>query len=263
MTTPSDPELIKNAVELVKLTYADLLQPSFRQVGKALGTVLGLGNTVLLPIKMLNEKVEARFNHHLDMYRAKLDHIPDDEIVPVHPEIGVPILERFTYVQNEELSKMFVNLLANASSAETMNLAHPSFVWAVDNLTPDEAKIIDWLAPNGRIFYMIPFGYKPVSSEVYRSQQRFTLLEEELELSFPENILFYLDNLSRIGIIHDPLGGLYSPAESEISKIFESKFAQELTAFKESNPEIHSVEAKLSYYEFTEYGYGFKQAVSD
>lgn len=262
MNLPPETENIKNAIELAKLVYPDLLQPSFKQIGKALSTVLGLGNTVLLPIKMLNEKIEARFNHHMSMYKEALENVSEQDIVPVHPEIGVPILERFTYVQNDELSKMFVNLLAKASVEDSMNLAHPSFVWAIDNLTPDEAKLIESLLPRSRIYYMMPVGETALpSNEIFRSPIRYSLLEDEIEFSYPENILFYLDNLSRIGIIHDPLGGLYSPKEPEILDRFKVKYAQELDNFKEKHPNIVRVEPKISFYEFTDYGLAFREAV--
>ena len=53
--------MIKEALQLpglLKEIYGDALKPGVSQVGKALGTILGLGTTVLLPVYWVNERRE-------------------------------------------------------------------------------------------------------------------------------------------------------------------------------------------------------------
>jgi hypothetical protein len=76
------------------------------QVGKALGTVLGLGNTILLPIHLLNERARLILENNLEKYRLSLKDVPEVEILPVRPEVGVPILEKLAYVSDDELSDL-------------------------------------------------------------------------------------------------------------------------------------------------------------
>ena len=55
-------ELIKEITQipgLLKEVYGDLAKPGVEQVGKALGTVIGLGNTILWPIALANEKAST------------------------------------------------------------------------------------------------------------------------------------------------------------------------------------------------------------
>jgi len=53
MTLP-DTNWLKGFHDLIKEIYGDLAKPGVTQVGNALGTVIGLLNTCLSPIKYLN-----------------------------------------------------------------------------------------------------------------------------------------------------------------------------------------------------------------
>ena len=112
---------------LLREIYGDLARPGVQQVGKALGTVFGLGNTVLWPIHLANERSRIYLEKNLEDYRARLEHLPQEKVVPVAPEIGVPIAEKLTYVRDTKLADMYVTLLAKASNADFVWEAHPSF----------------------------------------------------------------------------------------------------------------------------------------
>ena len=93
MTDPTLP-ILREATQipgLLKDIYGDLAKPGVEQVGKALGTVLGLGNTILWPLTMLNERARIALEKNLEKYRRQLD--GKDKIVEVSPEVGVPVLE--------------------------------------------------------------------------------------------------------------------------------------------------------------------------
>jgi hypothetical protein len=73
---------------LLKEIYGDLAKPGVAQVGKALGNVVGLGNTILWPIALLNERAKIALEKNLEKYRAQLEHVPQDGVVEVPPEVG-------------------------------------------------------------------------------------------------------------------------------------------------------------------------------
>ena len=54
---------------------------------------------------------------------------------------------------NEELSEMYTELLAKASQAQNANVAHPSFVNIINNISPDEAILLKSIRHN----FVIPF----------------------------------------------------------------------------------------------------------
>jgi hypothetical protein len=133
--------LLKNP-EILKMIYEDALQPSVKNIGKALGTVFQVGNTVLLPLQLLNEKTRILFKKHMDEYKKRLENKTEDEICEVPSEIGNPIIEKLTYVRDENISSMFISLLTNASLYEKSNKAHPYFISIVNSITPDEAILL-------------------------------------------------------------------------------------------------------------------------
>ena len=135
-------EVAREALKLPALIfdiYGDLLKPGVKQAGKALETIIGLGNTILWPITLGNERARIALERNLERYRSQLENLPEENIVAVPAEIGVPIAEKLSYVSDEELSSLYVNLLAKASTSATAKFAHPSFVNVINNLCPDEA----------------------------------------------------------------------------------------------------------------------------
>ena len=125
--------------DLLKEIYADGFKPGVQQAGKALGGIIGLGNTAMYHIHLLNHRTSVILKSNFDKYSKQLENTNADEIIPVPPEIGVPIAEKLSYVSNEELSDMYINLLAKASTKSTVDQAHPGFVNFINWLCPDEA----------------------------------------------------------------------------------------------------------------------------
>ncbi|MFN0313548.1 MAG: DUF4393 domain-containing protein [Burkholderiales bacterium] len=221
--------MLKAAVQvpsLLKEIYGDIAKPGVSQVGKALGTVLGLGNTLLLPITLLNERARMALQNNLEKYRAQLENVPPENIVCVPPEIGVPITEKLTYVSNEEISNLYVNLLAKASTADNAGTAHPRFVSIINGLSPDEALLFPHIQGQlpfleGRISEIVPGDgfFIPVPGLM-------TGLERSVQLTYPENLDLYLNNFESLGLInlqrnvfiaepiglYDQLSAIYQPA---------------------------------------------------
>ncbi|MBK9334819.1 MAG: hypothetical protein IPM96_21070 [Ignavibacteria bacterium] len=63
--------LIKDTSKLVSQIYEDLAQPGVKQVGIALESVLGLSNTLLLPLRLINEKSNEIFKANMNKFRKK------------------------------------------------------------------------------------------------------------------------------------------------------------------------------------------------
>lgn len=212
--------MIKEALQvrgLLKEIYGDALKPGVSQVGKALGTVLGLGTTVLLPIYWVNERSRMIIEKNLEKFRLSLEGVPEPEIIPVRPEVGVPILEKLMYVTDDELSDLYINLLSKASTAETAKFVHPSFVGTVNNLSPDEAILLKEFGGEFALpIITARFVQKhPEKQGTYRDIEDIVGgLKGRVALAFPANVDAYFINLKRLGIleIRDFAGSVESPA---------------------------------------------------
>ena len=73
------PSLAGQFPGLLQEVYGDLAKPGVRQVGKALRTVLGLGNTILWPLAWANERSKIALEYNLERYRKKMEGTPDED----------------------------------------------------------------------------------------------------------------------------------------------------------------------------------------
>ena len=198
-------DLVKSSPQILRTLYADFAQPGVRQIGLALETVLSLSNTILLPVKLLNERCRVLFQKNIDDYRKRMKNVDHQNVADVPPEIGLPLLERFATTTDEDLSRLFVELLKSASCKTTQGIAHHSFVYRLDAMSPDEARIIVYLAEQRLVEF--PYFVARMRSRAHPSTSVHTLtrfltgLEKKVELTHPLNINLYLDNLCSLGII--------------------------------------------------------------
>ncbi|HCA00664.1 MAG TPA: hypothetical protein DEO68_00445 [Halomonas campaniensis] len=195
-------DIIKEIVEspaVLKEIYGDLAKPGVQQAGKALSTVVGLGNTVLWPVALLNEKAKISLEKNLNKYREKLEEVPEEDVCEVAPEVGVPIAEKLSYVTNDELSEMYAELLAKASQKSKANNAHPSFVNAINNMSPDEAILLKSI----KSMPGIPFIEVRLSKKESRKWHTLDSMKAGLsclgDLQYPNNIHAYVSNLEGLG----------------------------------------------------------------
>lgn len=252
--------------KLLGKVYNDLAQPGVKKIGEAIGEILDISNTILLPIKLLNEKTKMIFKHNIDKYEKKLNNIADINIIPVANEIGVPILDRLTYVSNKEISDAFINLLAKASSTETVNLAHPGFIELIDRITPDEARIIDFIRNEKYIVYVTYNVYEKKGLNTFHvpdNAENLTGLEHKIKLNFPNNINVYLDNFVSLGILRHETS--YYKSEDHLYNDVEYFYKDLLNKIKEEHPldEYNLPEVKKGYYEVTKFGQLFLKACTD
>lgn len=184
--------------DLIKEMYGDLAKPGVQNVGVALSAVLGLGVTLLWPIMWANERAKIALENNLEAYRERLKDVPPEEVTVAPAEVAMPIIEKLSYVTNEELKKLYIELLAKASIKGSNNQAHPSFVNIINNLSPDEAKFIEAILP----YNQIPF----IKAELKGKQGTFELESpilriRNLSLTYEENIGAYISNLVGVGLI--------------------------------------------------------------
>ena len=213
---------LSESKEILKEVYTDLAKPGVAQAGKALETIIGLGNTVLSPITLLNEKASIRLKHNLEKYREKLEETPEEEICSLPPEIGVPIVEKLAYITNEELSDKYTELLAKASKTETSEQAHPSFVNILSNLSPDEILLLKEFKDLKAIQY-VDVRYTTKEGSWSTLNPHFTEFNQLKTLSYPANINVYLNNLERLGILKNQ-GSVYMKgpiAEEKYNKLIQ------------------------------------------
>lgn len=251
-------ELVKAAPNILGQVYGDLAQPSVKAVGNALGTVFEFSTSFLLPVKLLNEKIKVNFKKRLDEYKDKLEQIPEEKRCEVHPQTGIPIIEQLTYTTNDEIADMFTTLLANASNMDMVNTAHPSFANMIGRLSPDEARLLNYLNGKDDIQYCNFKGNKKEGRGFQTLFRQLTILEDVIDFTFPENISAYLANLVSLGVLKDRFG-ITQVDKTIYNKIREKYNLEQLKS--ELVPNVYrSISVDESYFEITDFGKLFIKA---
>ena len=252
--------LVKQTPQILATIYGDLAQPSVKKVGTALETVFEFSTSILLPLKLLNEKFKANFEKRLNEYKEKLEKVPEEDLCEVNPQIGTPIVEKLSYTTNDEIADLFTNLLTKASSTKSVNIAHPSFVQLIERLSVDEARIIKFLK-NKDIIPCITFRahMKDKGKGFFEILKNGTMLPYDVELLFPQNISTYLDNLVGMGVL-DISHGLHKMDDNLYNPIYDKYEYDKVNEQYLKKDTFSRVEKKKNYYQITDFGKTFIHA---
>lgn len=250
--------MLKEEKGLLALVYKDLLRPSVQVIGKSLKAVLEFVSTPFMALQLQNDKVKLNLEKRLDEYAQKLHSIPEDKRCEVHPQIGLPIIEKLTYTTCDEIADLFTSLLASASSIDTANTAHPAFISMIERMSPDEARILEYLKDKEDIQYCDINAYSNQNSGYDTLFEHVTMIEEDVALIYPENTNAYLANLVSLGILCDKKG-TFRMDKTQYNRIKGKYQVEELTA--SLVPEsFKSIKVEESYYQVTPFGRLFIQA---
>ena len=293
------PEGLKKIVEAtdklpVKVIYEDLFQPGLKKAGEALGTLVEFGTIPFLPLKLLNARANLLFGKNIVRYERKLEKIQNEPTIQVPEYIGIPILEKFTYLNNNVLSEAFANLLAKASFESTLGIVHPRLLSILDNLSADEAKLLVEIKDLEQIPFLdlnviqvpnlskdysflstpkqeITLGLLNSIEQCVNVQAAYNLtgLEHKVNLDFPENIDLYIENLEFNGLIRFVRNKNSLSDTNTYNKLESDFYATSIEEFKKDVKEIeaemgdnftYKAEIQYGYFHFTEIGKLFLKA---
>lgn len=243
-------EVAKHTSELANNFYADL-RPIVQPVTKCIGAVLDLA---VLPVLYYSQKAQINYKHRLEQYKKKMDAVKDEDRCEVHPEIGVPIMQVLHYTTNDDIAEMFTNLLVSASITSMAGSAHPAFVEIIKQMSPDEAKIVQYLKNGEEIPYI---SLRVNSSEPIEGFElavvKAVAINEDVEMMYPQNVQIYISNLLSLGIIADS-GDLQLAESSYYDKVIKYHHLDEMKSKYESSHGADNVDYDKGYYHVTEIG---------
>lgn len=259
MDMKSVEELTHNLGEAVKTIpelYHDGIQPAVQETGKTLALIPRSINAALAGLQQWIAHREYNVEETKKLLAIKLEKVGADKIVPPEPYIAVPAIQALSYSMNSDvLRNMYANLLATSMNIDQKWNVHPSFVEVIKQLSPDEAKILNFLTND---------SYPIIDLKLVRPGGKFSIILKNYTniadniCEHPDKIFSYLDNLKRLELI-------------EIS--FDSYIANE-SVYKqlENHPNVKKVqdsgikkmdkedrwEFDRKYFQLTQYGRDFK-----
>ena len=152
----------------------------------------------------------------------KLKDTPEEKLSEPEPYVIIPLIQQYSYsYTNEQLRKMYINLLVSSMNTDKKWDVHPSFVDLIRQLTPDESKLIELFPTNSiNILPLIDIMFKTGKGKGdVTFISNFSNIGNDI-LDCPKNINIYLENLERLKLIsieeiHLLDDSLYEPLEND------------------------------------------------
>lgn len=130
----------------------------------------------------------------------KLESVPIEKRVEPEAYVAVPALLQIDYCyDSEELRNLYANLLVSSMNSDTKSNVHPAFTSIIQQLSPDEAKLLQTLHDTSNIpiidlqIELNTGGYNIIVSN-------FTNIGDEV-CECADKISTYIENLSRLKLI--------------------------------------------------------------
>jgi hypothetical protein len=200
-------ETAKAVAELAKSVpiYQDAIQPAAKEAGKSLHLVTRAVNAALTPVEGLVWGVEKIRDFVRERVAAKLDNVPPEEVQQPKPHVAVPAIEALRYTGAEsDLAELYANLLATSMDKATAYRAHPGFVDMIKNMSPDEARIMKFLATSGSQPLVNVKATQKEGGGFQIVHRHLSLIGIKAQCDHVPLAATYLDNLVRLGLIEIP-----------------------------------------------------------
>ena len=200
------PDVIKSTSEAIQTNIPETV----KQIDEVLSTVIGFFNHVVLsPLKYASMFFRYKLEAFADDLKKKTEDIPAENLQVPPVAIAGPILEALRYAYDEEqLREMYENLLASSMDTRIISHTHPSFVYAISQMSSFDARMIAEIADYIQLrCARITFEIKGTDN-IYSNGMPKYFVAELLKLGDPYDISASITNLQRLGLIdveHDPL----------------------------------------------------------
>ena len=174
-----------------------------KQADGALSTVVGFfNNVVLYPVKKANLTFRYKLESFEEDLKAKIRDIPAENLQVPPTMIAGPTLEALRYTYDEaELREMYENLLASAMDNRNYTQALPSYVDAIRQMTPVDARVLEEIANRRSIITKHIKFYISNGSKYYPSAMPYHFCEELVHIADSFEISTAISNLMRLGLV--------------------------------------------------------------
>lgn len=188
--------------ERSKEIYDDGLKPVTKEGGEALQAIVGLfNNVVLYPIKKANITFRYKLEQFEQDLKTKIENIPDDKLIEPPLTIAGPTIEALKYTfDTKELREMYINLISSSMNADTVKLAHPSYVDIIKSMSPLDAIVFKNAVAYGKNVpcARITIGF---DNKVYTYAAPTIFAPDLLGQEDPFLVSASIENLCRLGIL--------------------------------------------------------------
>jgi len=128
--------------------------------------------------------------------------IPNDRLEPPPLRIAGPTIEAMKFcVDDMDLVDLFANLLVTSMDQSRKTMAFPAFIEIIKQLSPDEARILKYLAESNTSNLASLRIHVPNANGYTIAARNVTALPIRVRLDAPKNCQSYVDNMQRLRLI--------------------------------------------------------------
>lgn len=249
-------EIYKDAVQPASKSFGEAVKPAGEVLGKAVVSVVKTADALLIsPFHLTVWGVEALKEHFIPKVDEKLKTIPEEKRTAPDPLIAGPVLQAVRFAsRHKELQDLFANLLVTAIDSDTLQNAHPAFVDIINQLSPDEAKILHYAAGQD----LIPLV--DVNLSAPGEEGSISWLRNISKLPFNAGCSHlkmgpsYIDNLCRLQIFDKPAFGHISATDA-YSNILDEPFMSLIAQTEKQH--LRKARIEKGYVRITDFGRQF------
>jgi len=141
-------EILKAAPEVAKAAYSDSVAATLKEISK-----IGVDAAKTLRLALFPLQFTAALQDRLAAYiDSAVRSVPEPRRIAPQPSVALSICEGLKFCDPaEEVSRLYVALLARAMDKERVGEAHPAFVNIIAQLAPDEIVVIRQLGHAGPV----------------------------------------------------------------------------------------------------------------
>ncbi|SHK80572.1 DUF4393 domain-containing protein [Hespellia stercorisuis] len=259
---PSIPTKIQESI------YEDAAKPSMKQIGSATEVITKTLNTLLIPLRALNDMTEIKYKKFISDFEAKASSIPKENVQsPELATVGPALTDLAFSLDEEEIREMYLNLLLKSIDNRTPNGNLRAFTQIIKQLSPFEAQLFKYLFfDTDTLHPYATISVKCMPSLRFSGQRIFgasypTLVTNVRFASASEEMIdLALNNFLRLGLIKLQPNVLvtdenaYDYVEDSETYALASKL---LHSTSQTGEEFNKIETKYSSFSLTSFGDSF------
>lgn len=249
----------KGIVEASVDAAKSLVPQTVEQTDGVLSTVVGFfNNVVLYPLKKANLTFKYKLEAFEQDLKKKIETIPTENLQEPPLMIAGPVLEALKYTYDEEsLRDMYENLLASAMDSRNIDHAHPSFVDAIKQMSPLDARVLSIIVQNGQLRCGEIDFFFPESGKIISHGMPKYFVVELADLCDPFVVSASISNLKRLELITiiD-----YKFLNKDYEELKSHSYVKERIKYFEEMDQHFSVQMREKGIEINDYGLSFAKA---
>lgn len=180
----------------------EAMSPIAQSIGQSVANLwnLAFASHIDLWLKKQEYRHQLNYQDYVNRTSKKLNDIPINKLIEPPLNIIGPAIEASKYyIDSEYLREFFANLIAASMNNDKIKDVHPSYVEIIKQISPDEAKLLKYIAGENHALYNV--HSKQPDGSYHIVMRNFSVIAFHAGCESPLDIATYLDNLSRLGLI--------------------------------------------------------------